>query len=255
MYFVLTSLLSFVSNPAFYIFCCLAGGWLLRNRRWKRGLYGAGIFLLLLFSNQPLLEFAQKQWYAEYDRPLPAGKTYRYGIVLGGYSNWDWERNRVEFSEIADRLLQGIYLYKHKRIEKLVLASDGAIIENESGRGPKGNLDGMKDFLDAMGMPDEDVIYETRARNTRENVTLTAELLGGNLHASSALLITSAIHMRRSIAAFRAAGLDMDCYITDTPVKVPGQRYSWLPSVWTMARWPELLHEWIGYVVYKIRGW
>jgi hypothetical protein len=43
-----------------------------------------------------------RQWFAEYDHPLPEGKTYEYGIVLGGYSHWDWERNRIEFSNIAD---------------------------------------------------------------------------------------------------------------------------------------------------------
>ena len=56
----------------------------------------------LLFTNQSLYDAAYRQWIAEYNHPLPEGKTYEYGIVLGGYSHWDWERNRIEFSNIAN---------------------------------------------------------------------------------------------------------------------------------------------------------
>lgn len=93
----------------------------------------------LLFSNGALYQWIAEQWYKEYDRPLPERKQYTYGIVLGGYSYWDWKRSRPEFSEIADRLLEGIRLYKHGRIRKLVLASDGSIIESKDGKGLQGN--------------------------------------------------------------------------------------------------------------------
>ena len=98
--------------------------------------------------------------------PLPERKQYTYGIVLGGYSYWDWKRSRPEFSEIADRLLEGIRLYKHGRIRKLVLASDGSIIESKDRKGLQGNAADMKQYLADLGMPLEDVILETRANNT-----------------------------------------------------------------------------------------
>lgn len=101
----------------------------------------------LLFSNGALYQWIAEQWYKEYDRPLPERKQYTYGIVLGGYSYWDWKRSRPEFSEIADRLLEGIRLYKHGRIRKLVLASDGSIIESKDGKGLQGNAADMKQYL------------------------------------------------------------------------------------------------------------
>ena len=78
----------------------------------------------------------------------------------------DWKRSRPEFSEIADRLLEGIRLYKHGRIRKLVLASDGSIIESKDGKGLQGNAADMKQYLADLGMPLEDVILET-AQTTR----------------------------------------------------------------------------------------
>lgn len=213
-------------------------------------MWGIAIILFLLFTNAPLHDTAYRQWFAEYDHPLPEGKTYRYGIVLGGYSNWDWERERVEFSEIADRLLEGIRLYKLGRIEQLVLASDGSIIDCENAVGMKGNPEGLMAFLKAMGMPEEDIILETKAWNTQENATFTLELLGDSLKTVPSLLITSAVHMRRSIATFHRAGIPSDPYITDTPVQVGNLKLSWIPSLEVLVQWQKLLHEWVGYVYY-----
>jgi len=98
---MLSLLSALVTNPIAYILTFILLGFILR--KWKgikRMMWGMAAVLFLLFSSPPLYETAYRQWFAEYDHPLPEGKTYRYGIVLGGYSNWDWERDRVEFSEI-----------------------------------------------------------------------------------------------------------------------------------------------------------
>ena len=252
---MLSLISSLVTNPTALIFLLLISGGLFR--KWimvKRSLWGMALVLTLLFTNQPLYDAAYRQWFAEYDHPLPEGKTYEYGIVLGGYSHWDWERNRIEFSNIADRLLEGIRLYKEGRIRKLVLASDGSIIECENAVAMKGNPEGMRAFLKAMGMPPEDIILETKAWNTQENATFTLELIGDSLKTVPSLLITSASHMRRSLATFHRVGIPSDPYITDTPVQVGDQKPSWVPSLAVLLRWPELLHEWVGYAYYVWKG-
>lgn len=188
------SLLAFlVTTPVTFILLPLLIGLIIKNRKWKRGLYATAILLALIFTNTPLLKIAEEQWYKEYDRPLPEGKTYKYGIVLGGYSFWDWERNRPEFSGIADRLTEGIRLYKCGRIDKLVLASDGSIIQSKDGKGLQGNPQGMMKYLNELGIPQEDIIMETFANNTRENVTFTKKLLGKEMDTASIVIITSAI--------------------------------------------------------------
>lgn len=246
------SLLAFlVTTPLTFILLPLIIAWFLKNRTAKRVLYGIAFVLTLIFTNMPLLKTAEEHWYKAYDRPLTEGKIYKYGIVLGGYSFWDWERNRPEFSGIADRLTEGIRLYKCGRIEKLVLASDGSIIQSKGGKGLQGNPQGMMKYLNELGIPKEDIIMETFANNTRENVTFTKELLGKEINTAPVLIITSAVHMKRSVSAFQAEGIYPDCYITDTWVDVKGLSVSFLPAVGTLARWPELLHEWVGYVVYK----
>lgn len=207
--------------------------------------------MTLVFTNTFLFKKVEEQWYQKFDYLLPEGKVYKYGIVLGGYSLWDWDRNRPEFSKIADRLTEGIRLYKCGRVEKLVLASDGSIIQSKDGKGLQGNPLGMMRYLNALGIPEEDVIMEIYANNTRENAVFTKKLIGEELETTPILLITSAIHIKRSILAFHAEGIYLDCYITDTWINVKGQNVSFLPSVGTLVQWQELLHEWVGYIAYK----
>ena len=103
-------------------------------------------------------------------------------------------------------------------------------------------------------MPRKDVILETKAWNTQENATFTLELVGDVLKTEPSLLITSAVHMRRSLMTFRREGILAEPYITDTPVQIGDERPSWVPSLAVLLKWSELLHEWIGYVVYQWRG-
>lgn len=248
---MLSFLAFLLTTPVTFILFPLIMGFIIQNKKWKRMMYAMSMLFFLVFTNTPLFRMAEEQWYKEFDRPLPEGKTYKYGIVLGGYSFWDWERNRPEFSEIADRLTEGVRLYKCGRIEKLVLASDGSIIRSKDGKGLQGYPQGMMRYLNELGIPAEDIIMEVYANNTRENAAFTKELIGEELKTASVLLITSAIHIKRSMLAFQAEGIYPECYITDTWVDVKGQRVSFMPSLGTLVRWPELLHEWVGYVAYK----
>lgn len=243
---------SLVVNPLFYIITILCIGFFIKRKAIKWGVYAFATIVALLFSCPALLQYTQKEWYREYDRPLPEGVVYKYGIVLGGYSVWDHERKRPEHSDASDRLFEGIRLYKMGKIEKLLLASDGSIIDCENSMGMRGNPEEMKEYLRIFGVPEKDIILETKAWNTKENAIFTRNLLQNS--NEKALLITSALHMRRSDAAFRKAGVYADCYITDVLVKVGDGRPSLVPSLRTLLNWQIVLHEVIGYVVYRMRG-
>ena len=241
---------SLVTNPLVYILFFLILGWMVKAKRWKRGFYIVCIMLALLFTNASLLNWVSEKWYRKYDQPLPAGKTYEYGIVLGGYSNWDWKHERPEFSEIADRLLEGVQLHAKGIIRKLVLASDGSVILRD-GNAISGNPTGMKTYLMNMGIPAEDIIIEPKANNTHENATLTLELIGEDLRNEPSVIITSSIHVPRSVLAFEQVGLHPDVYMTDLQTEIEQARFSIWPSLGVIYGWKALLHEMVGYVAYK----
>jgi uncharacterized SAM-binding protein YcdF (DUF218 family) len=60
-------------------------------------------------------------------------------------------------------------------------------------------------FLQAQGMPDDRVVLEDRARSTRENAQLALPLADPR-PGERWLLVTSAMHVPRSIGVFRRAG-------------------------------------------------
>ena len=271
-----------ICSPLFYVFLLIVAAYLCRHhKRWKWTLAGLAVFASLFFSLEPIYEIAAKKWSEGYPWTVPAGKTYQYGIVLGGCSYWDWERNRPEFGGNVDRLTEGIQLYHKGIIRKLVIASDGSIIQREDPTKQSGNPQAMTDYLIRFGIPREDLILETKATTTHENAVYIKQLLkdppqpsllreGSQMCQTSSaeldslpkqggegwvscLLITSSIHMRRALMAFEQEGIHADPYVTDCIVKVKGKEDRWLPSLHVIRDWQALLHEIIGYATYKLR--
>ena len=271
-----------ICSPLFYVFLLIVAAYLCRHRkRWKWTLAGLAAFASLFFSLEPIYEIAAKKWSEGYPWTVPAGKTYQYGIVLGGCSYWDWERNRPEFGGNVDRLTEGIQLYHKGIIRKLVIASDGSIIQREDPTKQSGNPTAMTDYLIRLGIPRQDIILETKATTTHENAVYIKQLLkdppqpsllreGSQMCQTSSaeldslpkqggegwvscLLITSSIHMRRALMAFEQEGIHADPFVTDCIVKVKGKEDRWLPSLHVIRDWQALLHDIIGYATYNHR--
>jgi len=223
-----------------------------KHRIWRNTFFVIAAVIFLLFSNKRLEYMAEDAWASPYSNVIPKGKTYQYGIVLGGYSYWDWQRNRPEFGEAADRLTEGVQLYHKGIIKKLVLASDGTIIQTGGKGMQQGNPAEMKKYMLRLGIKEEDLIFEKKAVNTWQNATFTLELIGDTLKKQKPLIITSAQHMRRSVLAFKLAGVDVDAYATDNIVNTKGVPFIALPSFHALCLWRSLLHEILGYYSYQL---
>lgn len=69
----------------------------------------------------------------------------------------------------------------------------------------------MRQFLIALGVPEDRIVNEARSLNTIENMRETRALVGGGRVA----LVTSGYHMPRAIRLARATGLDAEAFPTD----------------------------------------
>jgi uncharacterized SAM-binding protein YcdF (DUF218 family) len=97
------------------------------------------------------------------------------------------------------------------------------------------------------------VVYEDRADNTWENARLTRALVAPR-PGETWLLVTSALHMPRSIATFRAAGWDMVPYPTAYHTRGSGISMPGLEFGERLALLDAAAHEWIGLAAYRLRG-
>ena len=112
----------------------------------------------------------------------------------------------------------------------------------------------MRDALLALGVPEHAVLVEGRSRTTRENALFTAEI-AAERDIETVLLVAYDLHMRRSMATFRKVGLAPVPAIYQNRGDRPFPVLDPLPSAAQLSRSSFVLREWLGLLVYRLRGW
>jgi len=180
--------------------------------------------------------------------------TYDIGIVLGGMMSYDSQLDRLQFSKGVDRLLQAVQLYEDGIIKKILITSgSGSITYPELKESPL-----LKRYLQTINIPDKDIIIETESKNTRENALFSTPLIKKAAPGGRYLLITSAFHMRRSIGCFNRLGIKVTPYSADRYSGGPRRwapDFLFIPNPEAFEAWNILIHEIIGYCVYKVMGY
>ncbi|MGK3966463.1 YdcF family protein [Sorangium sp. So ce118] len=112
-------------------------------------------------------------------------------------------------------------------------------------RAPADLASSMADLLVALGVPRKKIILETESRDTRENAIHSARIARG-LPVDAAVVVTSAVHMPRSIRMFERVGLD----VLPAPVRFqpppPEGLERLIPSSLALRRSQSVVHELVG---------
>jgi uncharacterized SAM-binding protein YcdF (DUF218 family) len=207
-------------------------------------MYRIGLIFLIFFSNMFIANEAMSAWEI---KPLKYSevKDYDIGIVLCGVTNYrDNTYDRVNFEKGADRVLHTIQLYKLGKIKKILIAG---ISEAEYL---------AKVFL-LCGIPEQDLILESKSLNTHEDALFSKELLDQKNLKGKYLLITSAYHMRRASLCFDKAGLKTDVFTVDfnsEPRNFSPVNFL-IPLGDALYKWRIIFHEIFGIITYKIMGY
>lgn len=252
MFFYLSKILVYLLNPTAWVFMALLGA-LFLPKKFRRYFLIMAALLFYLFSNNALLNFALSGW--EKDGLTKVEKTYDVGIILGGWIGEEDQRlDRVVFRNVPDRLFQGYRLYKSGKVKKLLISGgSGHYLYPE-----KSEAWAIKKYLLEIGVPDKDILTDPESRNTHQNATHSKAILQKHDSLQSKLLITSAIHMRRAEACFQNEGVEFDMFGTDQIAKqdhVYNLEVLFVPDIKSFYYWHLLIHEWIGYVAYDVRGY
>jgi uncharacterized SAM-binding protein YcdF (DUF218 family) len=147
----------------------------------------------------------------------------------------------------AARVLEAARVFHLVRAQ-WVISSGGAL----PGNTPSSLV--MRDALVQLGVPSQQILLESSSRDTHEEAVLIAPMLR-SLGAQRTIVVTSSIHMPRSLGAFRAAGIRA----IPAPVREPETSVTragaWLPSASGLLFSSQLAHEFIGIAYYRARGW
>jgi uncharacterized SAM-binding protein YcdF (DUF218 family) len=253
--FVFGKLLWAAVQPGNLLLLTLLGGvLLLLATRGRRGtvLIGVASVGFLIFAVAPagpamLLALEQR-----FPRPQTLPEHVDGILVLGGAVDPELSLAYGEtvFNGSAARVLAGIALARRHPEAKLALVGgEGALF-------PAGFSEARATlgFVLDEGIDARRVLLEERSRNTHENAVLAKEMIRPGT-GEIWLLVTSAFHMPRAVACFRAVGWPVVPYAVDFKVDPQaGWRANFnllegLGSASTAGR------EWAGLAGYRLRGW
>ncbi|GGG42750.1 YdcF family protein [Hymenobacter glacieicola] len=254
MFFILSKLLDFLISPLVWVVAVLVLAAVLRRSKWGPRLLLLGVALLLVLTNGALVNEALLAWEIP---PVTLTQLGRHdaGVLLTGITKGRKSpHDRVYVEQGADRLLHTLWLYRAGRIRKIIVSGGSGAL---GGVRTRSEAEELGILLRLAGVPRQDILLETRSRNTRENALNTQEVLAQHPEIKSIVLITSAFHERRAVGCFRRVGL--------APAVFPASYYSsdrqatltyWLiPSDDAPRLWSILIHEMVGYAVYRVQGY
>lgn len=157
----------------------------------------------------------------------------------------------ANLSSAADRLVYAARLYDLGKAPVILISgglSHGDASNAESVHAGK--------LLSDWGIPASAILTETESTNTYENAVYSKLMLDQH-GLKSILLVTSAMHMQRALATFKSAGIKATPAPTDFEASAPGPSglEAWTASPAALEVTTRALKEYVGWLVYRNRGW
>jgi uncharacterized SAM-binding protein YcdF (DUF218 family) len=230
---------------------------LFRKNRIAAILLGIALAILLLSSNEIFSKWLVRslEWQYLPNGELPQAEAI---VVLGGGTRpLIAPRPWYEINEAGDRILYGSLLYKQNKAPLLVVTGGRA---EWLGDGGNPESQDMAAIAEAMGVPPSAIIQESQSFNTRDNAVNTKKILDQR-GINKILLVTSALHMPRSMEIFRKVGVESIAAPTDFLSINNENNKGWaillelLPSADALKNTTNAIKEYIGLLIYQIAGW
>ena len=232
-----------------------AFGFLLVRRRPRqaRALLLAALGGLVLASWPPTVWLATRVMESGYDRsgPLPTANAQAIVIVSSGvYAPLPAQPKFIAGAVTYSRTLHGAWLAR-QALDLPIVVSGGL---ERHGPG-SAHADVMKQILVQLGVDESRIVSERESSNTHENAAFTWGLLEPR-GIRRIVLITDAVHMIRAERCFRAAGFEVEpSPIHLEPKPALGRLATWIPNVDALRKSDSIVHELVGLVYYRLRGW
>jgi uncharacterized SAM-binding protein YcdF (DUF218 family) len=232
----------------------LGGAWqVLRWLDWRRAARLSLVLLVVyggLILATPLPEFSVRSLENRFPQPRVDAGAVAGIIVLGGATDNGVvaeARRQVGLNEAAERLTTAVALHRNFSGLRMIVSGFSARLR------PQGwsEAEITRLFFEQQGVDMARVGFEAQSRNTAENAQFTARMIGAS--ELPWLLVTSAAHMPRAVASFRAQGLAVLPYPVD--FKTTPDALTWPAGIGRSLGFANVgLREWLGLLVYYVTG-
>jgi uncharacterized SAM-binding protein YcdF (DUF218 family) len=255
MFFVVSKVFGFFTLPSNAIaVLCVLGALLLLLRRQRAGtlVLTFGILVLLVVGYSPIGNVLMLSLTERFPAWQSDGSDPDGIVVLGGAIDADSSaaRHSLEMNTAGERVIAMLDLarrFPNARI--LYSGGPSSLFETSLPEAPTAG-----ELLKRFGVAPERILLENDSRTTDENAVFSKRLAQPK-PGERWLLVTSAVHMPRSIGTFRAAGFDVEAYPVDWRTR------GWVDSSETfdtlsggLSRADSAMHEWVGLLTYWLSG-
>ena len=229
----------------------IAYGLLLVGRRRGATILMSLSFVIIVLGSLPIVSSIYQRHEQLYT-PISIAETPRVDaiVLLGGDVSIPTPP-RIETEVRGNRVIHSMRLY-HAGKAPLVIITGGNVFPQE---GLKAEAEYTAALLEELGVPRDAIVVEGISRNTRENSIETAKILTER-KLKLILLVTDAFHMPRALSTFRTLGINA----TPSASSISGELkhpelLDWIPSLDGLNTLRSLIHEYLGILVYRTRGW
>ncbi|MCX5826807.1 MAG: YdcF family protein [Deltaproteobacteria bacterium] len=255
IFFLLKKIVSLLFQPLSIVLVLLVSGlmllWMTKKKNLGKIFITLGTILLLLASYGFLADRLAASLENRYLPLLDVKNIHNFQnikwiVVLGGGAPSD---PRLPLSsqlspDSLTRLLEGVMLHRQLPGSRLVL-SGGAVFQDA----PEGETLAKTAML--MGLNENDVVRENKSMDTAEQAKLISNIVGHNQF----ILVTSAIHMPRSIALFRKLGMDPIAapthYMVVRQSRIPPRAF--FPGSDSLRKMEAAIHEYLGLIWMRVQ--
>jgi uncharacterized SAM-binding protein YcdF (DUF218 family) len=255
MFFAASKILGFFALPSNLLIAVgILGLVLLCTRLTRLGswLVVTSLVLIAIFGLSPLgndLMIPLEQRFPPWDasRGAPDGIVVLGGAISPEVSAY---RDAVALNEAAERITVAAELARRYPNARIVYSGgSNALLFDHAIEAPFAVRE-----LAALGVAHDRITAEEQSRNTIENAVYS-RLVAQPKPGERWLLVTSAFHMPRAIAAFRAAGFAVEAYPVDWRTRGSLDAGRFFGSLSEgLARTDTAVHEWAGLVAYRLTG-
>jgi uncharacterized SAM-binding protein YcdF (DUF218 family) len=246
-------------SPSLLVILVVAAALLLlaeRTREWGRRLVflvAVGYWLFATPAGAGALAWMVSGPYGRATPEAVAGA--RAIVVLDGGTSWYRIGDLSVDVPIDTTVLRALEGARIARLlpDAVVIATGGSASPRSAARPEAGAL---VDALARAGVARERIVLDSTSANTRAHAVQVGQMLRDR-GAERFVLVTSATHLRRSVAAFEREGL--------RPVPAPAPMWSddapdggirrWLPDRAALWVSEQAVYDAIGFTYYWIRGW
>jgi len=213
-----------------------------------------GLVGLVLMSYNPVSRALNRPLNCKYKAYLPyqsdnvkTEPLVKYVVVLAGGHKSD--PNLPTTSQLSGhsliRLVEGVRIFRQNPGAKLILSGGGSV-------DPVPEAAIMAQVSQFMGVSQDHMIIESTSNDTKDQTRLIKPIVG----TAPFVLVTSALHMPRSMALFEKLGMNPipGPAGSTSRVKAPFSPQDIFPSVSALEDTTEAVHEYLGLMWGKLKG-